>query len=191
MDQNNRPQGREKNVTDGGKGIHKRGEGLGTGKVGNKDYSGQASSGKNVKRAAAGGGGGLVMIIIVLLMIFKGGDLGSMLGGSSGDSGAGQWIGNSSNTSGYSANSETSADTSVAEGSRAKYTVLKGNNQDKITLMVYMCGTDLESKYGMASSDMEEMRQASESFGDSLNIIIYTGGCNNWKTKGISSSVNQ
>ena len=180
MDQNNRPQGREKNVTDGGKGIHKRGEGLGTGKVGNKDYSGQASSGKNVKRAAAGGGGGLVMIIIVLLMIFKGGDLGSMLGGSSGDSGAGQWIGNSSNTSGYSANSETSADTSVAEGSRAKYTVLKGNNQDKITLMVYMCGTDLESKYGMASSDMEEMRQASESFGDSLNIIIYTGGCNNW-----------
>lgn len=191
MDQNNRPQGREKNVTDGGKGIHKRGEGLGTGKVGNKDYSGQASSGKNVKRAAAGGGGGLVLIIIVLLMIFKGGDLGSMLGGSSGDSGAGQWIGNSSNTSGYSANSETSADTSVAEGSRAKYTVLKGNNQDKITLMVYMCGTDLESKYGMASSDMEEMRQASESFGDSLNIIIYTGGCNNWKTKGISSSVNQ
>ena len=131
------------------------------------------------------------MIIIVLLMIFKGGDLGSMLGGSSGDSEAGQWIGNSSNTSGYSANSETSADTSVAEGSRAKYTVLKGNNQDKITLMVYMCGTDLESKYGMASSDMEEMRQASESFGDSLNIIIYTGGCNNWKTKGISSSVNQ
>ena len=86
MDQNNRPQGREKNVTDGGKGIHKRGEGLGTGKVGNKDYSGQASSGKNVKRAAAGGGGGLVLIIIVLLMIFKGGDLGSMLGGSSGDS---------------------------------------------------------------------------------------------------------
>ena len=191
MDQNNRPQGREKNVTDGGKGIHKRGEGLGTGKVGNKDYSGQASSGRNVKRAAAGGGGGLALIIIVLLMMFKGGGLGSMLGGSSGDSGAGQWIGNSGDTSGYSANAETSADTSVAEGSRAKYTVLKGNNQDQITLMVYMCGTDLESKYGMASSDMEEMRQASESFGDSLNIIIYTGGCNNWKTKGISSSVNQ
>jgi hypothetical protein len=124
-------------------------------------------------------------------MMFKGGGLGSMLGGSSGDSGAGQWIGNSGDTSGYSANAETSADTSVAEGSRAKYTVLKGNNQDQITLMVYMCGTDLESKYGMASSDMEEMRQASESFGDSLNIIIYTGGCNNWKTKGISSSVNQ
>ena len=41
--------------------------------------------------------------------------------------------------------------------------------------MVYTCGTDLESKYGMATNDMEEMRQASSKFGDKINLIVYTG----------------
>lgn len=184
MDQNKRPQGREKDVSGESKGIHKRGEGLGTGKVGSKDYSDRSASGKNVKRAAAGGGGGIAIILMILLMVFKG-------GGSGSDSTTGQWIGSNTDTSGYSADAEASIDTSVADGSRAKYTSILGNNQDTVTLMVYMCGTDLESKYGMASSDMEEMRQASEEFGDKLNVIIYTGGCNSWQTKGISSSVNQ
>ena len=52
-----------------------------------------------------------------------------------------------------------------------------------------MCGTDLESKYGMASSDMEEMRSAA--FGDNVNVIIFTGGCSQWKVSGISNKVNQ
>ena len=41
----------------------------------------------------------------------------------------------------------------------------------------------------MASSDMEEMRAAS--YGDNVNVIVYTGGCKAWKNSGISSSVNQ
>ena len=83
----------------------------------------------------------------------------------------------------------SSVDTSVAGGARAKRTKINGDGSDKVTIMVYLCGTDLESKYGMASNDLAEMAQASLS--DNVNIIVYTGGCKKWKTKGISNSVNQ
>ena len=79
-------------------------------------------------------------------------------------------------------------DTSVAAGSRKKFTTLKGNNKDTMTIMVYMCGTDLESQYGMASSDLSEMARATLS--DKIRLIVYTGGCTRWKTNGISNSVN-
>ena len=58
-----------------------------------------------------------------------------------------------------------------------------------VTIMVYMCGTDLESKYGMATNDLSEMLKAS--FGDNVKIIVLTGGCKQWKTNGISTDVNQ
>ena len=41
----------------------------------------------------------------------------------------------------------------------------------------------------MASNYLAEMAKASLS--DNVNIIVYTGGCKKWKTKGISNSVNQ
>ncbi|MCQ2494870.1 MAG: clostripain-related cysteine peptidase [Lachnospiraceae bacterium] len=81
------------------------------------------------------------------------------------------------------------ADTNVAAGSRDKYTTIVGDGNDTVTIMVYMCGTDLESKSGMASSDLREMCNATLS--DNVNIIVYTGGCNRWQTAGISSQVNQ
>ncbi|MBQ8946760.1 MAG: peptidase C11 [Lachnospiraceae bacterium] len=77
----------------------------------------------------------------------------------------------------------------VATGARAKRTVINGDGSDVVTIMVYMCGTDLESKSGMASNDMAEMAQASIS--DNVNVIVYTGGCKGWKTQGISNKVNQ
>ncbi len=55
--------------------------------------------------------------------------------------------------------------------------------------MVYICGTDLESKNGMASSDIQEM--AAASFGDNVNLILYTGGCKKWKISDISNKNNQ
>ncbi len=189
MDPNQkRPRSREKNVTSGGNGAHRRGEGLGTGSVGGQGgYSDrQQSSGGGVKRAAVGGGGGLAIIAIIAMMLFKGGGLGGLLGGG-GSTTAPSGGGNSSG--GYSASSESKADTSVAAGSRAKRTQILGNGQDKITFMVYMCGTDLESKYKMASSDIEEMKAAT--LGNNIDIIIYTGGCNSWQSNNISSKVNQ
>ena len=201
MDPNqNRPQGRRKNVTSGGSGAHRRGEGLGTGPVGSGSYSGGSTggSGSGAKRAAAGGGG-LITLLIIGFFIFKmmsggggglGDILGSLTGGSSGGGSAPAGFDFSSDdTAVGSDTSDTAVDTSVATGSREKRTVIKGNGEDVVTLMVYMCGTDLESKYGMASSDMEEMRAAT--FGDNVNVIIFTGGCSKWKVSGISNSVNQ
>ena len=200
MDPNqNRPQGRRKNVTSGGSGAHRRGEGLGTGPVGSGSYSGGSTggSGSGAKRAAAGGGC-LITLLIIGFFIFKmmsggGGGLGDILGSLTGGSGGGSapagFDFSSDDTAVGSDTSDTAVDTSVATGSREKRTVIKGNGEDVVTLMVYMCGTDLESKYGMASSDMEEMRAAS--YGDNVNVIIFTGGCSKWKVSGISNSVNQ
>ncbi len=78
---------------------------------------------------------------------------------------------------------------SVASGARAKYTQLKGGGKDTVTIMVYMCGTDLESRSGMASSDLQEMTQARLS--DNVTVLIYTGGCTQWRNTTVSSSVNQ
>ncbi len=82
-----------------------------------------------------------------------------------------------------------SVDNSVSSGARDKYTRIRGGGQDTVTLMVYLCGTDLESRSGMASNDLAEMAKAKLS--DKVNIVVYTGGCKSWKTRGISNKVNQ
>lgn len=204
MDPNqNRPQGRRKNVTSGGSGAHRRGDGLGTGPVGSGSYSGGSTGGGGGAKRAAAGGGGLITIIIIVFLIMKfmgggaglggagngGGGLGDLLGSLTGGSAPSGFDFSTEDTAVGSDTSDSTVDTSVATGSREKRTVIKGNGEDVVTLMVYMCGTDLESKYGMASSDMEEMRSAT--FGDNVNVIIFTGGCSQWKVSGISNKVNQ
>lgn len=80
-------------------------------------------------------------------------------------------------------------DESVSKKARDKFTVIRGNSRDKVTILVYMCGTDLESQQGMATSDLKEMANAT--YGDNVNLIVYTGGCARWRNNVISSSVNQ
>ena len=80
-------------------------------------------------------------------------------------------------------------DTSVASTARAKRTKLLGNGKDTVTIMLYMCGADLESKSAMATSDLQEMLGATIS--DKINLIVYTGGCTKWRNNVVSSSVNQ
>ena len=80
-------------------------------------------------------------------------------------------------------------DTDVVSGARDKRTVIKGNNKDVVTIMVYMCGTDLESQYGMATNDLNEMKAAN--LPSNVNLVIYTGGCKRWKTSEVSASTNQ
>ncbi len=80
-------------------------------------------------------------------------------------------------------------DETVDSGARSKYTKIRGDGKDTVTILVYMCGTDLESRSGMATNDLKEMANATLS--DQVNIIVYTGGCTSWKLSGISSSVNQ
>lgn len=188
MDRNNRPHSREKDVSGSSNGVHRRGSGLGTGRVGSHDYSSQgASHGSTAKRAAIGGGGGLTIIVLLVIFFFSkcsgSVDLSGNNGGNGGNIGS-----NNSYVNEYVGGG--SVNYNVADGSRAKRTAIMGSNSDSVTIMVYMCGTDLESKHGMASADMEEMRAASSDFGDNFNLIVYTGGCTKWKN-GVSSSVNQ
>ena len=86
-------------------------------------------------------------------------------------------------------NNYSEADTTVAGGAREKYTVLKGGNKDTMTILVYMCGADLESQNGMATSDLKEMVNADLS--DKINLIVYTGGARRWKNNVVSSTANQ
>lgn len=188
----NRPKSREKNVTGGGSGVHRRGGGLGTGPVGSTNgRAGKPSGGSTGKRAAAGGGGMLVLLIVgyFVLKAIGGGGLGNLSDGSINTGTYLPYQSDQNSSDQYSAPSGSSYNSNVASGSREKYTKILGNNQDTVTVMIYLCGTDLESKNGMASSDIQEM--ASAKFGDNVNVIIYTGGCSAWKTSGISSSVNQ
>ena len=121
------------------------------------------------------------------------GSLFSSLGLSSlfgGGSGGGYSFDGAATSAGWGLTPNTSQlNTSVAAGSRAKRTTIMGNNRDVITLMVYMCGTDLESQHGMATSDLKEMISAPIS--DNINLIVMTGGCKQWRVNGISNKVNQ
>ena len=224
---NNRPRGRQKNVTGKGKSVFRRGSGLGTGKVGSGSSSPRPSSsgfGSSSGSFSTDSGSGstrssggksplmTIIILVVVLLLGGGGGLSSLLGGSSGTQSGSQgssqsfgsfadlpsidissFLGNlsgSSVSSGWKEDSnESQLDTSVSKEARAKRTVIKGSGKDTVTIMVYMCGTDLESKHGMGTSDIQEMLAAD--IGDNVNLLVYTGGCKRWQNNVISSSVHQ
>ena len=114
------------------------------------------------------------------------------LTGGSGSSGSAQTSGSAADSQYFTTSMENNtaiADTSVASGTRDKYTTIKGKNKDTMTILVYMCGADLESENGMASSDLKEMVNASLS--DKVNVLVYTGGARKWKNNVVSARVNQ
>ena len=127
--------------------------------------------------------------------------IGSLLddSGSSGSSGLGAYSDLSlspyanlfanAQSSGTAPVAETAVDSSVVEGARDKYTQIRGDGQDEITIMVYLCGTDLESRSGMATKDLSEMARATLS--DKIHLIVYTGGCSRWNNNIVSANVNQ
>lgn len=117
---------------------------------------------------------------------------GSWAGGGTGGwagNGNGSWTGSETGSWAGASASPSLPDTSVAPGARQKRTVIKGDGQDTVTVMVYMCGTDLESKSGMATSDLQEMAAAALS--DNVHVLVYTGGCTGWRNQVVSSRVNQ
>ena len=241
----NRPQGRQQHVTGQGKGIYKRGDGLGTGPVGNKDgYAGRGENGAPFRpqpsaqqgqtRASGGRKSPLGILILAAVVLFGGGGLGlsSLLGGGGGEpsaatsyssgyssssgygsgySSSGSSYGNTSGSyggsgasivnpfinmssanvsSGWTAAPNTARlDTSVDPAARAKRTKILGSGRDTVTIMLYMCGADLESRGGMATSDLQEMLSAE--LGKNVNILVYTGGAASWRNNVVSSSTNQ
>ena len=214
--ENKRPRGREKHVTGPGKAVEKHGEGLGAGPVG--DAGGYAdrkqreqSSGARSAGTRSGGGRKLLLLLLVVLL-GGGGGLTALLGGHSGTPPSGQtppagqqqtqggssinWadmlsgLNSGSVSSGWQSEPNTGKlDTSVASGAREKYTQLLGDGEDTATIMIYMCGADLESRSSMGTYDLQEMLNAR--FGSEINLLIYTGGCKGWQNSVVSSSANQ
>ncbi|MFI3177299.1 MAG: clostripain-related cysteine peptidase, partial [Eubacteriales bacterium] len=72
---------------------------------------------------------------------------------------------------------------------RSQYTSVYGDGSDVHTIMVYMIGSDLETYGGSASDDIKEMMAAD--LGDQVNVIIMTGGTDEWWMSQISSSTCQ
>lgn len=209
---NNRPRARVKNITGGSKGVKRRGSGLGTGPVGGGRPTGGGSgySGGGTTRASGGKSPLFLIIIVVVLLLGGGGGLTSLLGGGGSGSSSGgnnssvlgdlSSLGSLGNLLGGLNSGTTSAgwelqentgslNTKVAAEARAKRTKILGKGKDIVTVMVYMCGTDLESRAGMGTSDLQEMLAAD--FGDNVNLLVYTGGCSKWQNNVVSSTKNQ
>lgn len=163
----------------------------------------------------SGGGMSKIIMILLVLLLGGGGGVGSLLLGGGGSSQTSQTVpqntqqsttntqpqymdmsslfgglGGGNVSSGWDNGSNAGTlNTSVVSGARDKFTNVIGNGQDEVTLMVYLCGTDLESRSKMATSDLQEMIDAAIS--DKVNVIVYTGGCRQWQNNAISSQTNQ
>ncbi len=197
-------------MTGPAKTVQKRGQGLGTGPVGDTGGREQAGSSGAARSAGTRSGGGMKLILLLLVLLLGGGGLTALLGGqpdsqapsASQPPSSGQQqspgsltsllsgLGGGSVSSGWQSAANTGRlDSSVAPGAREKYTKLLGGGEDTATIMVYMCGTDLESRSGMGTADLQEMLDAR--FGGDITLLIYTGGCKAWKNSVVSSSANQ
>ena len=201
-----RPTGREKHVSGGGSGVNRRGTGASGGPVGSGSgprpgggsygggggsYGGGSGRGSGGSRALGGGlgAGGIIIVIILMLALSR----------CSGDGSLSSLLTEEDHTSYLSGTTSSSWDSgldnngtlnaTVSDAAREKRTQILGNGQDTNTIMVYMCGTDLESKSGMATRDLQEMLNAS--VGDGVNLIVYTGGCSKWQNNVVSSKYNQ
>ena len=208
-----RPRGREKHVTGPAKQVQKRGSGLGTGPVGVGQGGGQSSGGSRSGGGKRSGGGMMkIILLLAVLLLGGGGGLGALLGGgqagggltapvsqstSSGQSGGAAdlsvlfgSLGGGSVSSGWETPANTGKlDKTVAPEAREKYVQPLGGGKDTVTLMVYMCGTDLESRSGMGTADLQEMLAAD--LGKNVNLLVYTGGCSGWRNNQVSSKNNQ
>lgn len=57
------------------------------------------------------------------------------------------------------------------------------------TVMIYMIGSDLESRYVAATKDIEEIIKSKVNY-DKVNILLYTGGAKKWHTSEIPNDKN-
>ena len=212
MDQQ-RPRGREKRITGPGKSVQKHGSGLGSGPVGSgREDRLQDGGNRNADSRGSGArSNGMVklLVLLALLLLGGGGGLTALMGGGGGApgqspaqqqvQGGGQSVdlsallgnlGGGSVSGGWLEPANTGhLDNGVSPAARAKRVNLSGGGRDTATIMVYMCGTDLESRSGMGTSDLQEMLAAD--LGKNVNLLVYTGGCTGWRNNQISSSTNQ
>ena len=66
---------------------------------------------------------------------------------------------------------------------------LFSSTNGKRTIMIYMIGSDLETKYAAASGDIDEMINSKADF-ENVNVLLYTGGAKKWHNESISEDKN-
>ncbi len=142
----------------------------------------------------------IIVILLVIALFGGGGSLSGLFGNLFG--GGGQIpvnygipetiyenISPQENTGWIEPSNESSLDTDVAAGTRAKRTKILGNGRDTNTIMVYMCASDLESRSGMATNDLVEMTKATLS--NNVRVLVYAGGTTKWNNRQLNSNYNQ
>lgn len=65
------------------------------------------------------------------------------------------------------------------------------DNEETFTLMIYLCGTDLETDGESATSDLMEMAQAHLPEDSPVTVVIETGGTKEWWVDGIDPERSQ
>lgn len=203
MDKGNRPQGHGRKTGQGTVNVHKTDKvdtgsrPVGSGARPTSSSSRPASSGGN-RAARAAGGGGSIILLLVLFLLLRG------CGGAGGSSLLSQTAPQTQTQQTQTVTQPTAAPVITAaptarptaaptaapiDAGTVRDKFYTPHTNDTVTIMVYMCGTDLESNYGMATSDLQEM--ASATIGSNVNIIVETGGCKMWKNSIVSSSSNE
>ena len=179
----NRPHSRNKRYTGTSGSFNKRPGGF----TGNSGKSFSSGGGFRPTRGMRGGRTSPLLIIIMLILYFVMSNGTDFLGSSSNNN---NYNGNYNNNYFGSNNQVDYMDVSTSElnmnvdkQARDKYTVVE--NAEDVTVMVYMCGSDLESNYGMATKDINEMLYAE--IKDNINVVIQTGGAKKWNNNVVNS----
>ncbi|MCR5791151.1 MAG: hypothetical protein K6G83_14815 [Lachnospiraceae bacterium] len=123
-----------------------------------------------------------LIIVLIILGVVVLGIVGLFILGS-GDDGEEKLAAQTEEAAAEPADAATEADTVSKEGTFTKKSGSLGgsssqNGGETWTVMVYMCGTDLESANAFATINLAEMLDAEKS--DQVNILVETGGTKEW-----------
>ena len=135
---------------------------------------------KSFKRLAV-----FLLIFALIIALF------SFLGGKGGNSNTPEQTANRPSAETLEENDERGVAMDVdQEGNTNIYRRVFGGNSsskdDKWTIFVYMCGSDLESDGGLATMDLKEMISGNQS--DKFRYVVETGGATDWNANGISTN---
>lgn len=76
-----------------------------------------------------------------------------------------------------------------AQTGRAPRVTPLGGGKDQVTVMIYMCGSDLESDGGAATADINEILYAAPA--DNVRVILQTGGASEWQNSVVDADSSQ
>ncbi len=169
--------------------------------TGSSGYSG----GPHISKGGIGGIGIIAVIAVILILVLRNGSCAALTGnsgyntntGNTGNIGSviGDLFGGNTGVSSYSSSgssigtyaSMSDVNRSVSPLARTKFTNIAGIASPKTTIMVYFCGSNLESKSGMATGDIKEML-SSNIGNDNVHLILETGGAKTWQNNTIPSN---